>query len=231
MSDLLTIDQFKAVLPPNMKKGVNKELIANINNSLSNPEMLEQYRDNLLTYTNVMQHGKFKLDNYVNAVRYVSFKLMGGTNLQCYIRTYPSKYQRFLDEGVVSKDIASYVSAYNKSKLVMLIFEQTLIPVHVMNAGMYQEALNKQASIMRNDDASYKVQSDAANYLMAALKPPETKKIELDIAVKESSVIDELRQATLELTAQQLLLVRAGATTVKELAHAKIYDGESEVVD
>jgi hypothetical protein len=230
MSTALTVDQFKAVLPPQVKKGVNQELIDTINTTLSNPEMMEQYRDNLLSYTSVLTEGKFKLQSYLDSVRYVSFKLLGGTNLQAYVKTYPLKYQRFLDDGISSKDIASYVSAFNKSKLVNLIWAQTMIPTHVLNADLFQRALNKQATIMDHPEASFKVQSEAANYLMTALKAPETKKIELDIGVKESSVIDDLRQATMRLTEQHRLQIASGASTVKEVAHSTIIDAVYEEV-
>ena len=69
-------------------------------------------------YTN---DAKFVVDqDYVNAVKYVSHKLMGCTNLDAYVKTFPVKYQGFLNQGVLSKDIASYITAYNKSKLVNL---------------------------------------------------------------------------------------------------------------
>ena len=147
---MLTLDQFQLALPDKVKKSINQELIDQINNTLSDPEMYESYRDNLISYTKVMADGKFKVTQYIDAVRYVSFKLMGCTNIEAYTKTFPDKYQRFIQQGVQAKDIASYVTAYNKSKLVNLIFEQTLIPSHVLNQDLYQRALNVQADLMIN---------------------------------------------------------------------------------
>ena len=228
---MLTLDQFQLALPDKVKKSINQELIDQINNTLSDPEMFESYRDNLISYTKVMADGKFKVTQYIDAVRYVSFKLMGCTNIEAYTKTFPDKYQRFIQQGVQAKDIASYVTAYNKSKLVNLIFEQTLIPSHVLNQDLYQRALNVQADLMINAK-SEKVRCDAANSLLTQLKAPEVKKVELDIGVKEDSSIAALRATTMELARQQRLMVESGAMNAQEIAHGKlIIEGTAEVVE
>lgn len=226
----LTLDQFKLALPDKVKKSINQELIDQINTTLSDPEMFESYRDNLISYTKVMADGKFKVSSYIDAVRYVSFKLMGCTNIEAYTKTFPDKYQRFIQQGIQAKDIASYVTAYNKSKLVNLIFEQTLIPSHVLNQDLYQRALNVQADLMVNAK-SEKVRCDAANSLLTQLKAPEVKKVELDIGVKEDSSLAALRATTLELARQQRLMIESGAMNAQEVAHGKlIIEGTAEVV-
>ena len=227
---MLTVDQFKTALPDKVKKSVNQELIDQINKTLSEPEMYEAYRDNLLSYTKVMADGRFKIQNYVDAVKYVSHKLMGCSNIEAYTKTFPDKYQNFLAQGVAAKDIASYVTAYNKSKLVNLIFEQTLIPAYVLNQDLYQKALNTQAELMITAK-SEKVRCDAANSLLTHLKMPETQKVELEIGVKEDSSIAALRATTLELARQQRLMVESGAMNAQEVAHGRlIIEGEAREV-
>jgi hypothetical protein len=208
-------------LPDKVKKSVNQELIDSVNNVLIDPEMFESYRDNLISYTKVMADGRFKVTEYVNAVRYVSHKLMGCTNIAAYTKTFPDKYTRFVANGVQASDIASYVTAYNKSKLVNLIFEQTLIPSYVLNQDLYQRALNVQADLMVNAK-SEKVKCDAANSLLTQLKMPEITKVELDIGIKEDSSINALRQATLELARQQRLSMESGQMTAEGVAHSKL---------
>lgn len=217
----LTVEQFKMALPDKVKKSINQELVDQINATLSDPDMFEAYRDNLLSYTKVMADGRFKVTDYVNAVKYVSHKLMGATNIEAYTKTFPDKYQRFLQNGVQPKDIASYVTAYNKSKLVNLIFEQTLVPSYILNQDLYQKALNVQAELMISAK-SEKVRSDAANSLLSHLKMPEVQKVELDIGVKEDSSIAALRASTLELARQQRLMLEAGAMNAQQVAHSKL---------
>lgn len=224
---MLTIEQFKSALPDKVRKTVNQELIDQINTTLNEPELYESYRDNLVSYTSVMADGKFKISSYIEAVKYVSHKLMGCTNIDAYTKTFPAKYARFIAQGVSAKDIASYVTAYNKNKLVNLIFEQTLIPSYVLNQDLYQKALNVQADLMMNAK-SEKVRCDSANSLLTHLKMPETQKVELEIGVKEDSTIAALRATTMELAKQQRLMVESGAMNAQDIAHGRlVIEGEA----
>lgn len=222
---VLTIEQFQEALPEKMKKSVNKEIIDQINKTLSDPELYEQYRDNLLSYTRVMQDGKFKITQYLDAVKYVGFKLMGMTNQEAYSRAFPEKMARFRLQNVAAKDIASYVTAYNKSKLVTLLYEQTMIPTSILNQDLFQKALNVQAELMMTAN-SEKVRCDAANSLISALKPPETKKVELNVGMREDQSISSLREATLELVAKQKQMLQAGLMDAQQVAHSKVIEGE-----
>ncbi len=217
----LTVEQFRQVLPDKVKKSINQELIDQINGTLSDPELYESYRDNLMSYTRVMSDGRFKVSSYIEAVKYVSHKLMGSSNIEAYTKTFPDKYAGFIAQGVAAKDIASYVTAYNKNKLVNLIFEQTLIPSYVLNQDLYQRALNVQAELMVNSKSD-KVRCDAANSLLTHLKMPETQKVELEIGIKEDSSIAALRATTLELSRQQRMMMEAGAMNAQEVAHSKL---------
>ena len=226
----LTVEQFRQALPDKVKKSINQELIDQINTTLSDPDMYEAYRDNLLSYTKVMSDGRFKVAEYINAVKYVSHKLMGCTNIEAYSKTFPDKIARFTAQGVAPKDIASYVTAYNKSKLVNLIMEQTLIPSYVLNQDLYQKALNVQAELMVSAK-SEKVRSDAANSLLTHLKMPETQKVELEIGVREDSAISALRATTMELARQQRMMLEAGAMNAQEVAHSRlVIEGEAKEI-
>lgn len=223
--DTLTIDQFKDALPSSLKKSVNQELIDKITQTLSEPDMYETYRENLLSYTKVMQDGKFKVSGYIDAVKYVSHKLMGKTNLDAFTTTFPQKVMQWTVQGVSSKDIASYVTAYNKSKLVNLLMEQTLIPSWVLNQDLYQKALNVQADLMVNA-MSEKVRSDAANSILTHLKQPETQKMELQISAKEDGSIAALRESTMQLVEMQKKMIMGGMMNAQQVAHTKVIEGE-----
>lgn len=227
----LTAEEFKKALPSKVHKSVNQQLIDQVNQTLSDPELYETYRDNLLSYGKVMADGKFKITSYLDAVRYVSFKLMGLTNIESYRRTFPDKIKRFQAQNVEAKQIAAYVTAYHKSKLVSMLMEQTLVPSYVLNQDLYQKALNVQADLMISAK-SEKVRSDAANSILTQLKPPETQKVELEVGVKEDSSIAQLRQATLDLVAEQRKMLQAGAVNAKEIAEKSILvDVEGETLE
>ena len=217
----LTEEQFRAALPDKVKKSVHSSLITAVNQTLKDPDFYEHYRDNLLGYGRVMQDGRFTLEQYIAAVKYVSYKLMGDTNIEAYSKTFPDKVTRFQSQGVAAKDIASYVTAYNKSKLVSLLFEQTLIPSYILNQDLYQKAINTQAELMVSAK-SEKVRTDAANSLLTHLKPPEVQKIEMQIGVKEDSAITALRESTAELVRQQRLMLESRQVDARTVAQTPV---------
>lgn len=230
MSLPLTEEEFKKALPDKIKKSVSADLMIQINKTLSEPELYENFRDNLMSYTKVMAEGRFKITEYVNAVKYVSHKLLGCSHIDAYSKTFPDKIVRFNAQGVTPKDIASYVTAYNKTKLVNLIMEQTLVPSWVLNQDLYQKALNVQAELMVSAN-SEKVRSDAANSLLTHLKQPETQKVELNVGMREDNTIASLRESTMALARQQRMMMEAGAMDAQEVAHSRlVIEGQAEQV-
>jgi len=217
---MLTADQFKLALPPQMKSAVTDELMLTINTALKNSEAMEIYKENLLSFTSVLQQGKFTLSQYTNAVRYVGFKVMGSSNKDAYVKTFPDKYQTFLKEAVSDKDIASYITAFNKSKLVNLIFAQAQIPTHILNAPLFQAAINCQASLMVNAKSEM-VRFQAANSLLTHLKAPETIQVALDVGITANTVIDDYEHAMRLMVEQQLQLIANGGD-LKQIANASI---------
>jgi hypothetical protein len=146
---------------------------------------------------------------------------MGASNIDAFVKTFPDRYQSYLANGTSSKDIASYVTAYNKNKLVNLILEQSLIPSWVLNQDLYQKAINVQAELMMSAD-SEKVRSDAANSLLNHLKPPEVQKVELDIGVKKDGVMDDLKQVLTELALKQQQYIAAGITQISDVTQQRL---------
>ena len=224
----LTVTELSDALPKQVRGKVSEDLVNVINSLVQDPEMQEIYKENILSYTNVLSMGKFKLSNYLDAVRYVSFKLMGETNIKSYTKTFPAKYANWKQKGVSDADIAKYVHIYNKGQLVNLIWEQSMVPFHVLNQSARQEALNIQLELARTAN-SEKVRSDAANSILTHLKPPETAKIELDVGVKETSALASLREVSAQMAIQQKQMMEAGGMTAKEVAHQSIViEGELE---
>lgn len=217
-----TIEQFKAALPEKMHKALTPALVAKMGKTLSEPDMFEAYRENLLSYTSIMKEGRFNLHNYIDAVKYVSHKLRGFTSIRAFSVTFPEKIQKWTAEGVSGKDVASYVTSYNKSKLVTGIMEQCMVPTWIVNQDVFQQAINTQAEIMLDKENSATARSFAANSLMLHLKQPETKKLELAIGVAKDSSIQALRDATMEYVAEQRRAIAAGVMTPQQAAHAPV---------
>lgn len=225
----LTVEEFKDALPDKVKKSVNQALIDQINTTFSDPDMYEYYRDNLLSYGKVMAEGKFRIEQYLSAIKYASFKLMGKTNIDAFTLTFPDKIKNWGLQGIAGKDQASYVTAYNKSKLVQLLLEQSLTPFWLLNQDVRQKALNVQADLMVSAN-SEKVRTDAANSVLTHLKQPEKQSIEMNVTTNDGGVIEKLRQVTLDLVSEQRKQLLAGQVNAQEVAHSRIFDVTPEEV-
>lgn len=227
---MLTKELVERAVPANLKSSITQQLVDRINTAVSDPIAAKEIQDNFISYTSVLKDGKFKTEDYLHAVMYVSFKLFGLSNLDAYAKTFPQRYADLVARGVASKDIAAYVSAYNKGKLVNLIMEQSLVPTWVLNAHMFQEALNTQADLMRNAQ-SEKVRTEAANSLLTHLKRPEAVKAQIDVNLKDSSGMTELKEAMRQMAQQQQQMIQDGASA-KQIADMRIVDAEfTEVTD
>ena len=208
----LTLHQVAHALPPNLKNNVTQQLVDNINNCVADPIMAEAIKDNFLSYTQVLSEGKFKTEDYLSAVMYVSFKLMGMTNQDAYSRTFPARYRTLLNNGTSAKDISSYVSMYNKGRLVNLILEKSLIPTWVLNQHIYQKAINVQADLMSNANSEM-VRMQAANSILTHLVKPKEVGPLINLDLREGSGLNELKATLTQLAQQQRDLIGQGVTT------------------
>lgn len=221
----MTEDEFKRCLPASLRGSVDDSIRQQLNDCLADPNTREAIAQNLLGYTDVISQGKFKLGSYISAIRYVSYKVMGNTNILAYQKTFPDRYSDMVANGVTPKDINSYISAYNKSKLVTLIYEAMMIPTYILNQDVFQEAINTQREIMNNDRYSPMARVQAAKSLLDTLKPPELKKMQVDVSVKESDTIAQLQKTTQELAQLQLQQLKQG-TSLQDILNQPIIEAE-----
>jgi len=229
---MITEEQLQRVIPKKARGAITPELIGTINKLVTDPIVREVYRDNLLGYASVMGEGKFKLPDYVNAVRYVTFKLHSSSNIEAYVKTFPDRYQTFLNDGVSEKDISSYVSAYNKNRLVNLVWAQTLVPVAILNADNLQKAINTQVEIMTDKSIAPRDRTAAANSVMTHLNRPEAQKLELEISNKEDKSIVDLRNSMDALRDQQRDIMLNNGMNARDVAHSElVIQGTCETVD
>lgn len=218
----MTKEQFTNALPKQIQNKVSTSVMDSINNVLNDEPTRDHFRDNFVGYTSVLTKGKFKIQSYIDAVKYVSFKLLGNNNKDSYAATFVTRYNTLIAEGATEKNISAYVAMYNKNKLVNMIWEQTLIPTHVLNADRFQDAINVQCQLMGDPMVSDKVRCDAANSLLNTLKQPEIHKVELDIGIKESTTIEDLKKTMTALASLQREAIEDKTMSTKEVAHSKL---------
>lgn len=216
---MIEYDILRELLPKAQKNALTPELVEKMNQWNEDPLLLDSFKDNLISYTSILSTGKYKIPDYVNAVRFVSYSMLEYSDIDAYIIVFPERYRTLLDNGLVREDISPYVSAYRSGKLVTAIFEQSLIPSHVLNYPLRQKAFNALALVLTSSRSDI-AKVNAANTILTHTKAPETAKIELELGLS-SSVIEDYEFAMAAMVAKQLEYIAAGGD-IKSIVNASI---------
>lgn len=220
-----TIEDVRKAVPSHIRSSISQSLVDTLNNIANDPFIIEDIRNNFISYSAVLKEGKFKIEDYLNAVAYVSFKLMNNTNEEAYAKTFPQRYAALIAKGTAKKDIASYISGYNRGKLVNLILEQTLVPSWVLNQDLYQKAINVQAEMMQTAK-SEKVRVEAANSLLTHLSKPKEGSFQINIGETENTGMREMRDMIRQLAVQQQMAIQSGKMQTIEVSAQRIRNDE-----
>ncbi len=226
MSDKLTKEQLAGALPDKRFRKHLTDEVVDLINAEPESELRRVYRDNALSYASVLSGGRFSLSAYINAVKFVSLKLLGDKASTAYSKVFPDRYQRLVDDGTSPSQIASFAQNYANSQLITKIFEQTLVPTHILNAHVYQEAINVQADLMHTAKSEM-VRQKAAESLITNLGSPAVAKVELEVNYN-NDVVEDLRATTKALAQQQLKMIMNGQSSAKEIAHSEILAAKVE---
>ena len=225
-TDHLTKEQLSGALPDKRFRKYLTDEVINVVNSEPNSELRRMFRDNVLSYASVLTTGKYSLAAYVNAIKFVSLKLMGDKTSTAYSKVFPDRYQNLIDKSATPSYIASFADNYSKTGLITKIMEQTMVPTHILNAGVYQEAINVQAELMHTAKSEM-VRQKAAESLITNLAAPALAKVELEVTYN-NDVVEDLRATTKALAQQQLRMIMNGQASAKEVAHSEILAKRTE---
>ncbi len=218
---MLSLESIKKLVPKTQRTLITEDFVDKLEASVKDSVIAEEFKNNFITYLNVLSKGKYKMEDYINAVKYVSFKLLDYSNVKAYAATFPERYERLVKEG---QQIDAFVSMYNKNKLVIQIYEQTIVPSYVLNAPLHQQALNTLATMIQDEDVRGMTKVKACEAILAYTKQPEVIKGELTIGIEQSDTINDLREVTEQLAETYRKALQGGARTLTQVAEAKIID-------
>lgn len=225
----LTIHQVRACAPLSVRKNITQKTVDLINSSIDDSEIRDVYRENILSWINVLQEGKWKINDYANAVKYVTYKLLGDTQMSSWVKVFPDRFQKLVDKGIPDKNISAHVTMYNKTPLVLKIHERTLPAIHLLNSDILQEAINVEATLMRTS-RSDTVRMKAAAILIEHLKAPESLKVDINVGVSNDTV-EDLRSITRALAVEQKRMIESGGMSAKGIAEMDVIRRREDAID
>lgn len=215
-----------------VKVRITDEMLDNVNNILLDEANAEIYKQSMVSFASVLGQPNIQVHHYFNAVRFVTFVMLDYTYLDAWRHTFPDRYQAILDKGGTLKDVHSHVTAYRKTKIVSKILEQALVPSYIYNQALFQEAINTQASIMRDVKALNKDRIAAADSVLKYTQIPEALVANRsEVAAQGASIIEKLADSINKLAATQQRMIIDSTSSAKDIAHSRIYEGEYEEVE
>lgn len=225
---MLNVIALQKVVPKSQRSLITQDFIDTINNVSTDEVIAEAFKDNFISYISVLSEGKYKMQDYLNAVKYITYKLNGASNIDAYAKTFPDRYEKAITNGV---QIDANVSMYNSNKLVNKIYEQTVIPTYILNAPIFQEAINELTHIALHDtNLKGMAKVKALDVLLTHLKPPEPTKLNIGINIGNTESMNDLIDQINNLAQVQREALQNGVP-LKTIAESNIINVKPEATD
>ncbi|MCF6331049.1 MAG: hypothetical protein L3I99_05820 [Sulfurimonas sp.] len=197
-SQVITKERLKAILPKGSTASVGPkilELINSMGDSTGLPQNLleEQFLGNLHIMNKMKGIGTLDI---INATKFCNLK-RNYSNRRAWSIVFPKQYNRLVEND---QKIDNHVSMYNGRKLVQMIDEEMLIPVHLQYIPNFHSAISELTKIgvyaNSGEDSNGKaivvtpmVRVQALKELAVLTKPPVQSKI--DITVSQGKEAEE----------------------------------------
>jgi hypothetical protein len=210
----LSYENMLEQLPKRYRKNLTKEVVDEINKLIEDPDYGEEFKESIVTHTHILG-GKenFSLKSYINAVKFYSLTAAGLSATKAYIKVFPERLQARLDRGQSAYDITGEASRFNHSEVVNKVRAQALVPLHLVNQGTVQKAINTLSDIMLNGKSEV-ARVNAANTIIKELRPPEVQQVELQLGQSEEALKAQERQTEqlAQIAENQRRLLAAGVS-------------------
>lgn len=232
---LLTVEEVQNALP-SRKSSITQELVDVLNEVKDEAEFQgEPLLNTAVVYEKLMINNKASVREFVDAIRFCAYLVtMEDNYTEAYKKTF---YYRDFVKARISADtksikyaeLTSAASRYRRNnKLVADLLVYSQAPLEIMFLGWRYKAVGVLADTMMNAKLD-RDKINAAKELLVATKGPETKRIELDIGVKENSAIASLNEQLSIMAGKQVMLLESGARELSDFGSLK--PKQEDVVD
>ena len=232
---LLTVEDVQNALP-SRKNAITQELVDVLNEVKDEAEFQgESLLSTAVVYEKLMINNKASVREFVDAIRFCAYLVtMDDNYTEAYKKTF--YYRDFVKErtsadtkSIKYAELTSAASRYRRNnKLVADLLVYSQAPLEIMFLGWRYKAVGVLADTMMNAKLD-RDKINAAKELLVATKGPETKRIELDIGVKENSAIASLNEQLSVMAGKQVMLLESGARELSDFGSLK--PKQEDVVD
>ena len=211
----LHVETLKRNVPKYHKQAITDELVDDLNRLAEDPDYGAEFQESLITHTSILEgKERFTLATYINAVKFYSLTACGVSLSAAYIKVFPERVKMYdkLDEVKRKHSIGNRASKFNGSDAVNKIRAQAAVPLHLVNQGTVQLAINTLSDIMVSGRSEV-ARVSAATALLKELRPPEVQQMELQIGVSDAVLEQQKKQneSLVAIAENQRALLAAGA--------------------
>jgi len=186
----ITEDKLRGLLPKNTSVAITSEILTLVNNMGEDVDLpQDMLQEDLMSYMYLLGNSTNGVKELVNAIKFCNLK-RNYSNKQSWGIVFPDSKERLERLG---KNVDNHVSAYNKSKLVLAIDKDMLIPAHLQYSSYHHKAINELYKVGVLNDGGLSADGDrmtvtpmvkvqALKELAALTKQPEETKIDLKVS-------------------------------------------------
>jgi len=225
----LSLEYMQSTLPKNYRKVVTQETVDELNLLSEDPDYGEEFKSSLITHASILS-GKdsWSLGQYTDAIKFYSLTAGGLSQVEAYVKVFPDRLQSRLDRGQTKLDMTGEASRYNSTELVNRIRQQALVPLHLVNQGTLQQAINSLTTLMLTARSEV-ARVSAATALLKELRPPEAQSVELQLGLSDEMLAVQEKQTAHLLTIaqnQQKFLEAGHSIDDIQKLHVNVIDAE-----
>lgn len=211
-------EEYKDILenvPVELKSKLSPKTLDNVFKALDDPAYCSALRDNFVSFSSVVNHSRYSVEQYFNACKFLTYKGFGFNDIISYQKTFPDRYYSLLGKGKDNRSISSYVSAFKNSALVTAIREHCSIKDWVYNLDRREDAIAVLHEIVLDDKASHRARINAADALLNHTAPPPENKLTVEVGISKTSAITLLDNRLNEIVKQQKEMLCKGESLNK----------------
>ena len=232
----ITAEQLMKMFPKK-KDTITEELVHYANESMNNPFFDgDEFMDSLITYRDVLDGHKVSLKNYMTAIKFCAYlEAEDYNNTEAYKKAHA--HTEFVQERLDApsntkeyKELTSAASRYRARPLVRQILTQAQLGLYLMYQGETYRAMNVLIDIAQHG-RSEMARVAACKEILLNVKQPETKKIELDIGIREGNALESLNDQLMKFATVSLNQLTEGNIELKTLGSMRAIEDEEEIID
>lgn len=211
-----------------------REMMDRVNQIIQseNPTYAEYFRNIWVDSLDLMSSSNNNSKTYsykelANACLFMTYRMAGDTKIKAYCKVFPERFERLKNEGENNSRLYDYAELYSRNKICTEIAAKISIPTHILYQDAFHKAMRVSVDIMMDEKVSPKVRVEAAANIMNHTKIPEIKKAELDISIRETDDLQQLKQTLAELSSKQHQMIIDGECSVVDVSKQVIYTEEN----